>query len=231
MPAATAVPAPAGAFVRVRHSAQLHQRTLAVLEALEQADDPMEHSEALANLIVDLTSNAFEYCFMQPLRLTKPGFFLERTASLGLAAVHQIIGPVIHQVIEHMEASDIVRLADQLVAGMASYSPGAVIYFAIDEMTPRLAEHRAAGGAAAGQPDLEDEEEKARRLARQAAGGGPQLAVSGPIVLEAPQSPMGAGGDGGAPNASPQVVATATTSGRQNQDGGAPRGGPRPRIT
>lgn len=83
----------------------------------------------------------------------------------------------------------------------------------------------AAGGGAAGQPDLEDEEEKAKRLARQAAGGGPQLALSAPIVADVPESPMGAGGDGGAPNASPQVTATVVSSGRENQNGGAPHGG------
>jgi hypothetical protein len=87
------------------------------------------------------------------------------------------------------------------------------------------AEGAAGGASAAGEPDLEDEKEKALRLARQAAGGGPQLALSAPIVAEVPQSPMGAGGDGGAPNASPQLAAAATSSGRQNQDGGAPRGG------
>lgn len=87
------------------------------------------------------------------------------------------------------------------------------------------AEGAAGGAAAAGQPDLEDEKEKALRLARQAAGGGPQLALSGPIAAEVPQSPMGTAGDGGAPNASPQVTAVTTSSGRQNNDGGAPRGG------
>jgi hypothetical protein len=87
------------------------------------------------------------------------------------------------------------------------------------------AEGAAGGAAAAGEPDLEDEKEKALRLARQAAGGAPQLAIAGPVVAESPQSPMGASGDGGAPNAAPQVVAVTTSTGRQNSDGGAPRGG------
>ena len=55
------------------------------------------------------------------------------------------------------------------------------------------------GGASAGQPSVEDEEEKARRLARAAAGGAPQLAMSGPIKADIVASPMGAAGDGGAP--------------------------------
>ena len=84
----------------------------------------------------------------------------------------------------------------------------------------------AGSGDLAGLAGLEDEEEKARRLARQAGGGGPQLAIAGPIVIEGGvQSPQGAGGDGGFPNASPQVAASGNSSGRTNRGGGAPRGG------
>jgi hypothetical protein len=86
------------------------------------------------------------------------------------------------------------------------------------------AEGQSGGEAAAGQPGVEDEEEKARRLARAALGGGPQLAIAGPVLAEAAASPMGAGGDGGTPNpdaASASQVAAA----RQYKDGGAPAGG------
>ncbi|WP_254509414.1 hypothetical protein [Anatilimnocola floriformis] len=89
----------------------------------------------------------------------------------------------------------------------------------------RAGEGTGNGSGAAGLAGLEDEEEKAKRLARQAAGGGPQLAIGGPIIAEGVQSPQGAGGDGGFPNASPQVAAASTATGRQNRNGGAPRGG------
>jgi hypothetical protein len=79
------------------------------------------------------------------------------------------------------------------------------------------------GGASAGQPSLEDEEEKARRLARSIAGGAPQLAMSGPIMADVVASPMGAGGDGGAPKL--EVAAVDTAASRQNLSGGAPAGG------
>jgi hypothetical protein len=87
------------------------------------------------------------------------------------------------------------------------------------------AEGTAGGAASGGQPEIEDEEEKARRLARQRSGGAPQLAMAGPATVDVPQSPMGDGGAGGAPNAEPQVAAAATSTGRQALDGGAPRGG------
>ncbi len=79
------------------------------------------------------------------------------------------------------------------------------------------------GGASAGQPSVEDEEEKARRLARAAAGGAPQLAMSGPIMADVVASPMGAAGDGGAPKLEAAAVDTAAS--RQNLSGGAPAGG------
>ncbi|MCE9528925.1 MAG: hypothetical protein K8R36_23005 [Planctomycetales bacterium] len=79
------------------------------------------------------------------------------------------------------------------------------------------------GGASAGQPSVEDEEEKARRLARAAAGGAPELAIGGPIKADIVASPMGAGGDGGAPKVEAAVIATAAA--RQNLSGGAPAGG------
>ena len=79
------------------------------------------------------------------------------------------------------------------------------------------------GGASAGQPSVEDEEEKARRMAHAAAGGAPQLAMSGPIMADVVASPMGAAGDGGAPKL--EVAAVDTAAARQNLSGGAPAGG------
>ena len=87
------------------------------------------------------------------------------------------------------------------------------------------AEGRSGGEAAAGDPGLEDEEEKARRLARAAAGGGPQLAMAGPVLADAAVSPMGDAGDGGTPGGAPDVTATAVATARQYRDGGAPAGG------
>jgi hypothetical protein len=104
----------ANTFIRVYHSEALHRRTLAVLGALEQADDPTTHREALANLIVELTSSALDYCFMQPLRLTNPGFIVERIASLGMTGVQQIIGPAVHQIIGHMDGKQLLSISHSI---------------------------------------------------------------------------------------------------------------------
>ncbi|MBX3411144.1 MAG: cyanophycin synthetase [Pirellulales bacterium] len=42
----------------------------------------------------------------------------------------------------------VLNAADPMVADMASYCPGSVIFFALEETQPRLAEHRQTGGAA-----------------------------------------------------------------------------------
>jgi len=104
--------------------------------------------------------------------------------------------------------------------------PGAAALLSETSLSRADASEGAAGApAAAGDPGVEDEEEKARRLARAAQGGAPQLAIAGPALAEAPVSPMGDGGDGGAPPANPEAAAVALSTGRQNVDGGAPRGG------
>lgn len=104
--------------------------------------------------------------------------------------------------------------------------PGAAALLAESSLSRADAADGGAGSpGASGEPSLEDEEEKARRLARAARGGAPQLAIAGPTLADVPVSPMGEGGDGGAPQLNPQAEAIATSTGRQNVDGGAPRGG------
>lgn len=94
-------------FVRVVHSEALHIRTLSVLAAVDKADDATDHRDEFGAVIIELTSSALDYCFMQPLKLAKPGFVLEQTASLGLAGVQQLIGRVVRQVIGHMDSEQL----------------------------------------------------------------------------------------------------------------------------
>lgn len=104
----------AGPFIRVRHSDALHTRALAILEAVDSADDATGHRDALADVILDLTDNAFDYCFMQPLRKTKPGLLVEQGASLGLLGVQQIVGPVVRQVLARMSSRQLKSVADSI---------------------------------------------------------------------------------------------------------------------
>lgn len=83
----------------------------------------------------------------------------------------------------------------------------------------------AAASAGGGDAGLRDQKASALQLARQASGGGPQLAISGPTVAELAVSPMGAGGDAGGPSAESMLNASAAGASRQSLAGGATVGG------
>lgn len=83
-------------------------------------------------------------------------------------------------------------------------------------------------GAAGPAPSTlnEDEEEKARRLARSAAGGGPQLPVTGPVPVDAPVAAAAQGGGG--PTSELQASTFAAAMSRSGPSGmlGGPTGAP-----
>lgn len=89
--------------LRFYHSVALRTKTLAVLTALEEADDPTEHRDALAKLVTELNDAGMEYCFIRPLKLAKPGFLIEQSASLGMAGALQVIGSVARNIIGRMD--------------------------------------------------------------------------------------------------------------------------------
>ncbi len=97
-------------FVRFHHSEALRARTLAVLTALEHSPDPTQHRDALAKLVVALNDAGMDYCFMKPLRLAKPGFIVEQSASLGMAGALQVIGSVVRNIIGHMDGPQLLSV-------------------------------------------------------------------------------------------------------------------------
>jgi hypothetical protein len=101
-------------FLRFYHSEELREKTLSVLGSLEQAQDASEHSDALADIVVELTSSGMDYYFMQPLQRTKPGFIVQQTASLGLATVQRVMGSVIGKIIRHMDQAQLLSVCDSI---------------------------------------------------------------------------------------------------------------------
>jgi hypothetical protein len=101
-------------FLRFFHSQALRRKTLALLAALEQAQDATIHRDALANLVVELTSDGMDYYFMQPLKLAKPGFIVEQSANLGLAGVQQVMGSVVRQIVSRMEGPQLTSLCGSI---------------------------------------------------------------------------------------------------------------------
>lgn len=111
----SAQPAPdSKPFLRFHHSEALRKKTLAVVGAVEQAADPAAHRDALADLVVELTNSGLDYYFMKQLKLAKPGFIVEQSASLGMVGTQQVMGTVIRQVIGRMGGPQLLSVCGSI---------------------------------------------------------------------------------------------------------------------
>lgn len=87
---------------------------MTVVEAVEQAENPVAHADALADLVVELTNAGLNAYFMQPLKLSKPGFVVEQSASLGMVGVQQLMGTVIRRVIGWMDGAQLLSVCGSI---------------------------------------------------------------------------------------------------------------------
>ena len=101
-------------FLRFYHSEALRDKTLSLLKAMEQAQDVTVHRGALANLVVELTSSGMDYYFLKPLKLAKPGLVVVKSASLGLAGVQRMMGPVVRQIIVRMDGPQLISVCSSI---------------------------------------------------------------------------------------------------------------------
>lgn len=105
-------------FFRFYHSRELREKTLAVLERLEQAEDPTGHSRALAELVVELTNTGLEAYFLKPLSLAEAGFLVQKSAELGMAGAQQVMGPVLRNIIGRMDGPQLLSVCGSIRAFM-----------------------------------------------------------------------------------------------------------------
>jgi hypothetical protein len=101
-------------FLRFYHSPDLHEKTLLVLATLERAEDPTEHRGELADIAVELTNSGLHYYFVKPLKVAKAGFFLEHSASIGMAGVQPVMAAVIRNIIAHMDGPQLLSVCASL---------------------------------------------------------------------------------------------------------------------
>jgi len=78
------------------------------------AENPVAHADELANLVVELTNAGLDAYFMQPLKLAKPGFVVEQSASLGMVGVQQVLGTVIRRVIGRMNGAQLLSVCGSI---------------------------------------------------------------------------------------------------------------------
>lgn len=101
-------------FLRFHHSAALRAKTLKVLEAVENADKPTEHSGPLTDLILELTEAGMDAFFLQSLKATKANFVVQQSAALGLSGVQKVMGTVTRNIIGRMDDKQLLSVCGSI---------------------------------------------------------------------------------------------------------------------
>lgn len=101
-------------FLRFYFTEKLQAKALGVLEAMEQAPDPVKHRDALADVVVELTNAGMTYCFLEPLKKSKAGFLVEQSANLGMSGALQVISSVIRNIIGRMGAPQLLSVCGSI---------------------------------------------------------------------------------------------------------------------
>ncbi len=101
-------------FLRFHHSEDLRSKTLAVLHAIESAEDPTRHRDALAEVVLELTKAGMDAYFMKPLKVAKAGFVIEQSAQLGMAGSVRVMSSVIGSIIGRMNAPQLLSVSGSI---------------------------------------------------------------------------------------------------------------------
>lgn len=106
--------APGLPYLRFYHSKELRTRTLTVLDALESAEDATEHSETLAEVVLELTETGLTYYFLQPVQTAKVGFVAAQTTKVGIGGILRVMGPVVRRVIGGMDHNQLLIISGHI---------------------------------------------------------------------------------------------------------------------
>jgi hypothetical protein len=112
-----AKPSNAKPSLRFSHSAALRTQTTKLLTAIDRDDDPTQHANALAALVVGLTEAGLDYYFLLPLREAKMSFVSRQTANLGMAAALRIMSPMIRSILGSAEPAQL-RIISRHIRGL-----------------------------------------------------------------------------------------------------------------
>ncbi|WP_306600378.1 hypothetical protein [Geothrix sp. 21YS21S-2] len=115
-PSASKPPPPGAvpASLRFHCSGELNRRTCAALDRIERSTDPVQHREALAEVVVALTACGLDAYFMEPLKKAKAGFVTQQSASLGMAGARKLMGSVIRSIIVRMDGPQLVSVCGSI---------------------------------------------------------------------------------------------------------------------
>jgi len=108
---AKAAEAPAKPFLRFHHSQDLRVRTLAVLDAVEGAEDATDYSVQITEIVLELTDSGMDQYFLQSLKATKANLVVQQSAALGMAGVQKVMGTVIRNIIGRMDGRQLLSVS------------------------------------------------------------------------------------------------------------------------
>jgi hypothetical protein len=101
-------------YLRFYHSESLRTKTLKVLDALETAEDATIHSQALAEVVLELTETGLAYYFVKPVQDAKVGLMAEQSTKLGIAGIRRLMGPVTRRVIGGMNTTQLLSVSKHI---------------------------------------------------------------------------------------------------------------------
>ncbi len=106
-------------FLRFHHSQELRDRTLEVLEAVENADKASAHCARLSDLVLELTNLGMKEYFIQPLKTAKANFVVQQSAALGVAGAHKVMSSVIRNILGRMDDGQLLSVCGSIRRFMA----------------------------------------------------------------------------------------------------------------
>ncbi len=111
------MPATAKPSLRFYHSKELRTRTLALLDAIDEAEDATRHREKLSDLVVALSEAGMSYFYLEPLKLAKVGFVTRQSANFGMSGALRVVSPMVRTVLGMMDDKQL-RAVGKFIRGL-----------------------------------------------------------------------------------------------------------------
>ena len=91
-------------------SEALHIKVLEVLETIEQAVDPTQHSGLLSELVEELIREGMDYYFIKPQKLAVVGFLSINSTNLGITGFAKMSSPIIRKTFRGMDKDQLLTI-------------------------------------------------------------------------------------------------------------------------
>jgi len=100
--------------MRFYHSQALRDKTIAVLNALEDTPEHPGHGDMMADLVNELIEAGMDYYFMRALKQAKVGFVVEQSARMGMSGAVKLVSSVSRTFILRMDKGQLLVVAQHI---------------------------------------------------------------------------------------------------------------------